>query len=237
MAVTVDSITTRVKQYNGDLRTADDTRIIQWQNDEMDYLTNRVRLRRDARINYDSATDDLVASQELYELPDDLVEIDTVQFEHTDGTFKIAIETDRKTIRKWDQDSKSFAGEYYFALRNDYMVIRGDFGTTDGKPGATTTGDSGIRIDYWKLLARLASGGNIPRFLDRWSELLVLGSAKRSYFRKRDWPKEFNDQYLLELALFVKDAPRRSSSLGRMRDLRNVHSMKSLTRRRFGRVR
>ena len=96
-----------VKRYVPEMQSAShDTTILGFVNHERRFLLSMKQVQSE-EVHLTSATDDTVADQSLYELPDDFVKIKKVMRKNADGEYKLCEFKDREHFRTWEHQGKT----------------------------------------------------------------------------------------------------------------------------------
>ena len=227
MTISIATVITMAKDYNPELTTADDARILRWINAERDYLLSFTDSRSTSDYTMTAATADITANDQFIELPDDFVAMpdDGLQILDDDGVYQIATKLERSDIRAYDAQEKTYAdNEFYYALRHRHLIVR-------PTPGANKT--DGIRLDYYKHEDLWGSGDNLPNEWNRFREILALGAGMRSGIRYEDNRAELERQYVRLFNAFRQNFSRRDLTPARMTSIR---SQRRAPTNRMGRI-
>jgi hypothetical protein len=176
-----------VKKYVPEMQSpGHDSTILAFVNNERRFLLSMKQVQSE-EVHLTSATDDIVADQSLYELPDDFVKIKKVMRKNADGEYKLCEFKDREQFRIWEHKGKTFSdGAFFYSLRGNHIDLRGtpDAGVTDG-----------LRVDYWYLPDDWTSSTTVPQVWELFREVLEVGSALRAGIRREDRRAELERHY------------------------------------------
>ena len=218
-----------VKRYVPEMQSSGhDSTIIAFINNERRFLLSMKQVQVE-EVHLTSATDDIVADQSLYELPDDFVKLKKVMRKNADGEFRLCEFKDREQFRIWEHQGQTFNdNDFFYSLRGNHIDLR-------GVPSAAISG--GLRADYWYLPDDWTASTVIPQVWELFKEVLEVGSALRSGIRREDGRAELERHYDRRLVPnFTKNFGRRVAEASRMGDLRTTWRS-TLGNSRYGRTR
>jgi len=226
---TGSDLITGVKRYVPEMQsTAHDATILAFVNNERRFLLSMKQVQSE-EVHLTAATEDIVADQSLYELPDDFVKMKKVMRMDADGSYRLCEFKDREQFRTWEHEGKTFNdSDFFYSLRGNHIDLRGtpDTAITDG-----------LRVDYWYLPDDWTASTTVPQVWELFREVLEVGSALRAGIRREDRRNELERHYDGRLLPnFKLNFGRRVSEPMAMRDIRTTWRS-SLGRSSFGRTR
>ena len=223
------NLITGVKRYVPEMQsTGHDETILAFINNERRFLLSMKQVQSE-EVHLTSATEDLVADQSLYELPDDFVKMKKVMRKDADGSYRLCEFKDREQFRTWEHEGKTFNDtDFFYSLRGNHIDLR-------GTPAAAIT--DGLRADYWYLPDDWTASTTVPQVWELFREVLEVGAALRAGIRREDRRQELERHYDGRLLPnFARNFGRRVSEPQAIRDIRTTWR-DSLGTSNFGRTR
>lgn len=164
----------------------EDTEMTRWYNLEQRSIQNQM-IQNNENWFVTSTSIDIVADQEAYTLPTDLIKIIRME-DFTNSSNPIEIyplsfnEKDRYNTRYPWEGVSSVSGEFY-TIKGTQVIFR---------PRPTNTQNSGVKLYYSQRIPARTSATSCSAIPDEYHELMMWGMVKKGLMKQESTPEAYS---------------------------------------------